>query len=162
MATNFLNYVKHGVAESSDLLATTAGHIENVLVEEANGIDNGSFVTLGADVWKAAAPTAGATVYLVLTPPSIYEDYTRKMQDESNFFNGKNEIARAYQLFKRDKFALSDECFAANAEPAVGKYLTITGFKAGVAASAPNSGLVAKIYDQATNGNWRIVVEDIL
>ena len=165
MATSFITYTKRGVAESSNLLATVAGHIENVLVEADNGIDNGSFISLGdfvsGDVWKAKAPAAGEDIYLVLSVPLIYEDYTSKMQEESNFFNGKGEVARAYQLFKRDKFALSAECFAANAEPAVGKYLTFSGFKAGVAASAPQSGPVMKIYDVATNGNFRVVVESL-
>lgn len=175
MATNMISYPVHGVAESSDIKATHCGHIVNLLVDEDNGIDNGSFVTfditdatngaaavgLGIDVLgKALAPAADEPVYLVLSMPMIYEDYTPKMLEEANFFNGKGEIARCYEIVKGDRFALSKECFTNPNDVEVGKYVGMggSGFKATVAASAGNGAFVGYIYDIAANGNYYVYV----
>lgn len=164
MATNILNYVKHGVAESSDLLASFGGsHLLNGIADV--NIDNGSFCTVGdfvegsGDAWKIEKPATTGELFLVLSSPLIYEDFTQQAQEESNFFNAANEPARLYQLKVRDKFALSKEAFADGAEPAVGKYLTFADYKAGVTDTKPESGHVLKIYDIATDGLYRVVVE---
>lgn len=171
MATSIYKFTpKHGVAESSDLKATLAGHIFNM--RAAEDIDNGSFAALGdfegttatsygADVWAAKKPAKADKVFLILSSPLIYEEGTAQCQDEANFYNARGDVMRAYELVPYDKFALSAEAFAANSEPGVGKYLVINGaYKAGVAASAPEGQtFVAKIYDIAGNGNFRIIVE---
>ena len=175
MATDMFKYTAHGVAESSNIKATECGHIVNLLVDEDNGIDNGSFVTfditdatngaaavgLGIDVLgKALKPATTDAVYLVLSMPMIYEDYTPKMREESNFFNGKGEIARCYELVKGDRFALSKECFTNPDDAAVGKYIGVDGsnFKSTVAASAGSGAFVGYIYDIAANGNYYVYV----
>jgi len=137
MATNFINFeTKHAVAGSSKLHATTAGHIYNIQIETTAGLDNGSVIGIGAyvepEVYKeAAAPTtfeavvddvaANGNYYvrvtkpegalLVLSVPSTYYDYTSQMKAESNFYNAKGEIARAYELYAGDIFELSKEGF---------------------------------------------------
>lgn len=169
MATGFTKYwaksEKHGVAEVSDMLATTAGHIENVRVAE--DIDNGSFVSLdtfeAGDVWKAKKPATAEAIYLIASSEDIHEDFSPKARAVENFYNEKGDVARAYQLFARDKFALSKEAFADGASPAVGKYLDFSkGYKAAIAAEAPAAGPVAKIYDVAPTGVFRVVVEKII
>lgn len=134
MATNFLNFTKHAVAGSSRLKATTAGHIYDIVADK--NYDNGTLITKGDYVenqtYKAGA---AATVFegkiidiaangnyyvevvtpgdalLILTSPLIYEDYTSQMTAESNFFNAKGDIMRAYELYKGDVFELSAEGF---------------------------------------------------
>lgn len=168
MATGFTKYwnkpEKHGVAEVSDMLATTAGHIENV--RAAEDIDNGSFVSIDAfeagDVWTMKKPVPAEGIYLVASVEDIYEDFSKMARAVENFYNAKGDVVRAYQLFARDKFTLSKEAFADGAEPAVGKYLDFTkGYKAALVAEAPAAGPVAKIYDVAPNGRFRVVVEKI-
>lgn len=136
MATNFINMsVKHAVAGSSKLKATTAGHIWNIVVQDAT-LDNGTIVTKGdyvkPETYKQAAGsttfrgkvlekaangnwyvevTAVAGDLLVIQVPVIYEDYTTAMQHESNFFNEKDDIVRAYELYVGDIFELSAEGF---------------------------------------------------
>ena len=132
---SMINYVKHAVAGSSKLKATTAGHIYSVRVGSKD-LDNGTVIGLGVyespEVYKeAAAPTtfeavvedvaANGNYYvrvtkpegalLVLTVPMNYENYTTKMAHESYFYNEAGEIARAYELYKNDVFELSAEGF---------------------------------------------------
>ena len=119
MASTFSNYVatKHGVAESTLLKATKVGHHYN-LVNESKDIDNGSVAVIGdrkkADVFEAKVPAKGDKIVLILTAPKIYEEYTTKMQEESNFYNGKGEVMRAYEIQDTDRFTLSTEAFASS------------------------------------------------
>lgn len=145
MATNFMNFVKHAVAGSSKLKATTAGHIYNILIEE--DIDNGTLVARGdyvkPEVYKAKASTgfkgvivdkaANGNFYvevvepgdalLLLQVPLIYEEYTTRMQHESNFFNANGDIVRAYELYVGDIFELSAEGFVGT--PVKGTEVTV-------------------------------------
>ena len=134
MATNFINFTKHAVAGSSKLKATVAGHIYNIVADK--NYDNGTLITKGdyvePETYKAgAAPTnfvgkivdvaANGNYYvevvtsgdalLILSDPLIYEDYTSQMQAESNFFNAKGDVMRAYELYAGDIFELSAEGF---------------------------------------------------
>lgn len=145
MATNFINFVKHAVAGSSKLKATTAGHIYNILIEE--DLDNGAIVAKGdyvsPEVYKAKDSTGFSGVILdkaangnwyvevkepgdallVLQVPLIYEEYTTAMQHESNFYNENGDIVRAYELYAGDVFELSAEGF--DGEPAKGSTVTV-------------------------------------
>lgn len=154
MATNFLNFVKHAVAGSSKLKATTSGHIYNIKIEA--DLDNGSIVAKGEyvepEVYKAKDSTGFAGVIvdqaangnwyvevtdpgdalLLLQVPMIYEEYTTRMQHESNFYNANGDIVRAYELYAGDIFELSAEGFTGT--PAKGKTLTVTSKKLQVGA----------------------------
>lgn len=168
MASTFSNYVatKHGVAESTLLKATKVGHHYN-LVNESKDIDNGSVAVIGdrkkADVFEAKVPAKGDKIVLILTAPKIYEEYTTKMQEESNFYNGKGEVMRAYEIQDTDRFTLSTEAFNSDAELAVGKYVFVDGtdFKltTGEKPSMTEYGFVGHIYEVAANGNYRIWVD---
>lgn len=148
MATSFLNFdKKYAVAGSSKLKATTAGHIFNILVAD-EVLENGTIIGKGdyvkPEVYNQAAAPAGfagkviemaangnyyvevtepADALLVLQVPMIYEEYTTRMQHESNFFNVKDDVVRAYELHKHDIFELSKEGF--NGEIAVGDAVSV-------------------------------------
>lgn len=166
MATKLLDYSNvFGVAESSDLTATIAGHLYHLQAME--DIENGSFSAIdpttfvSGDVFQTKVPAKADPVALILTSPLIYEDYTAIMQEERNFYNAKDSVVRAYQLQPTDRFALSKECFTTTLEPAVGKYIAMdgAGYKATVYEAAPeDTAFVGYIYDVATNGNYRIFV----
>lgn len=169
MAEKFISYTKHGVVETSSLCATHGGaHIYNV-IDTVNDIDNGSVIKLGDyvefDYFNAAVPAVTDAILLVATEPKIYSEFTKKMQEESNFYNGKGERFQADDIVRYDRFALSAECFDDGddyEEPAVGQYVGVTGTGYNLAAlgtSVPSGrGFVGYIYEKANNGNFRIIV----
>ena len=114
MAEKFINYERHGVVEVSALLATNYGaHINNFVADV--DIDNGSVVKMGAfvetDYYKAEVPAVGDEVFLIATEPKIYSEYTKKMQEESNFFNGKGTGKWGKPLGYREGLALEPQFF---------------------------------------------------
>ena len=64
---------------------------------------------------------------LVLSVPLIYEEYTTRMQEESNFYNAKGDLLRVYQLYVGDVFTLSAEGF--DGTPEVGKTVSVVSKK---------------------------------
>lgn len=153
MATKFMNFVKHAVAGSSKLKATICGHIYNI--QAAADIDNGCIVGKGEYIApeyyaETAAGTFSGTIIdkaangnfyveitsaenalLVLTVPLIYEQYTTRMQEESNFYNAKGDLMRCYELVPGDIFELSAEGFTGT--PAKGATVSVTDKKVTVA-----------------------------
>lgn len=153
MATSFINFdTKHAVAESTKLKATQIGNIWNIKAK-AN-IDNGTIVKKGKylspEVYEEDTATAftgkiiekaanggfrvevtaiGAGEGLVLSVPLIYEEYTTKMQEESNFFNAKDDIMRVYELYVGDVFTISAEGFTTDKTPAVGDNVSVSSKK---------------------------------
>lgn len=165
MAEKFISYTKHGVVEVSSLAATHGGaHIMNAVATV--DVDNGSVAKLGdfveSDYYKAEIPAVTDAVLLVATEPKIYSEYTKKMQEESNFYNGKGEIMQLDDMIRFDRFALSAEAFDDAAEPAVGQYVGVTGngYKlTTLGTDAPaDRGFIGYINEIATNGNYRILV----
>lgn len=166
MAEKFISYTKHGVVETSTLVCTHGGaHIYNGVAEV--DVDNGSVAKLGSyvefDYFKAEKPAVVDAVMLVATEPKIYAEYTKKCQEESNFFNGKGEIMQLDDLVRYDRFALSAEAFDNTASPAIGQYVGVTGtgYKLTTLGTdePTNRGFVGYIYDIASNGNYRIFVK---
>lgn len=166
MATKLIDYSNvFGVAESSDLTSTIAGHLYHLKATE--DLENGSFSAIdpttfvSGDVFTTKVPAKADPVALILTSIVIYEDYTPKMQEEQNFYNAKDDIVRAYQLQVTDRFALSKECFTNPTDAAKGKYIAMDGthFKATVYDQKPiDTAFVGYIYDVASNGRFRIFV----
>lgn len=163
MATRLINYEMHGVCETSDVTSVQVGHLYSL--QAPSEIDNGSVCALGdyvkGEVWKAAIPKKTDKVILINTSVVIYEEYTKKCQEEARFFNAQGDIMRGYELKDTDKFALSAEAFADSADPAVGKFVLVdgVGFKLTTADEAPtDTAFYGEIYDIATNGNYRIIV----
>ena len=151
MATSFINFDnKHAVAESTNLKATIVGNIWNI--KATNDIDNGCIVKRGDYVAPEYYAEAAATEFtgkiiekaangnfrvevtavgelegLVLSVPLIYEEYTTRMQEESNFYNAKGDLLRVYQLYVGDVFTLSAEGF--DGKPEVGKTVSVVSKK---------------------------------
>ena len=156
MATSFINFdTKHAVAESTKLKATQIGNIWNIEAKE--DIDNGRIVKKGKylrpEVYQEDTATtfAGKIIEkaangayrvevtaigdgegLVLSVPLIYEEYTTKMQEESNFFNAKGDILRVYELYVGDVFTLSADGF--DGVPEVNKTVSVSDKKVKVGA----------------------------
>ena len=155
MATSFIDFsTKHAVAESTKLKATIVGNIWNI--KATNDIDNGCIVKRGDYVAPEYYAEAAATEFtgkiiekaangkfrvevtavgelegLVLSVPLIYEEYTTRMQEESNFYNAKGDLLRVYQLYVGDVFTLSAEGF--DGTPEVGKTVSVVSKKVKVA-----------------------------
>ena len=155
MATSFINFDnKHTVAESTNLKATIVGNIWNI--KATDDIDNGCIVKRGDYVAPEYYAEAEATEFagkiiekaangnfrvevtavgelegLVLSVPLIYEEYTTRMQEESNFYNAKDDLLRVYQLYVGDVFTLSAEGF--DGTPEVGKTVSVSAKKLVVA-----------------------------
>ena len=151
MATSFINFDnKHAVAESTNLKATIVGNIWNI--KATDNIDNGCIVKRGdyvaPEYYAEAASTeftgkiiekaangnfrvevtaVGELEGLVLSVPLIYEEYTTRMQEESNFYNAKGDLLRVYQLYVGDVFTLSAEGF--DGTPEVGKTVSVVSKK---------------------------------
>ena len=141
MATSFIDFsTKHAVAESTKLKATQIGNIWNIEAKDA--IDNGTIVKKGAYLRPEVYAEDTATTFagkiiekaanggfrvevtaigegegLVLSVPLIYEEYTTKMQEESNFYNAKGDILRVYELYVGDVFTVSAEAFITDKTP---------------------------------------------
>lgn len=166
MAEKFITYTRHGVVETSSLLLTHGGrHAMNVVADV--DVDNGGVCKLGDyvefDYFKAEIPAVEDAVLLIATEPKIYSEYTKKMQEESNFYNGAGEIMQADDMDRFDRFALSKEAFDEAAEPAIGQHVGVTGtgYKLTTLGEAvpAGRGFIGYIYDVATNGNYRILVK---
>ena len=151
MATSFINFdTKHAVAESTKLKATQIGNIWNIEAKE--DIDNGRIVKKGKylrpevyqedtattfagkiiekaanGAYRVEVTAIGEGEGLVLSVPLIYEEYTTKMQEESNFFNAKGDILRVYELYVGDVFTLSADGF--DGVPEVNKTVSVSDKK---------------------------------
>lgn len=138
---------KHYVSFPSKLLAQNGGkHILNVTLTKDH--DNGTLVGLGEfedlDRYKEAEATgfsgkiqkkaANGNWYVEVVDPGesyyvymqafIAEDWTNKWKKESNFYNGKDEVVRAYELAKHDVFEISEDAFTTT--PQEGQTVTYT------------------------------------
>lgn len=158
MANVFDNIVgaKHVVAESSMLKATGAGHILSMKCQK--DLDNGSIVTRGewieSQIFKTADYSDGKKPYLVLTPPFGYNSDRRSYQDECYFYNAAGEVARCYELYVDDIFTVSSNAITAlAAEPVVGNYVSVENGLYKEAASAGETGFVAKIVEKVNYTN---------
>ena len=156
MATSFIDFsTKHAVAESTKLKATQIGNIWNIEAKDA--IDNGRIVKKGKylrpevyqedtattfagkiiekaanGAYRVEVTAIGEGEGLVLSVPLIYEEYTTKMQEESNFFNAKGDILRVYELYVGDVFTLSADGF--DGVPEVDKTVSVSNKKVKVGA----------------------------
>lgn len=139
----------HVVAESSRLKATIAGHIYDLKM--AKDTDNGTIVSVGehveGQVFAAKDYVAGEKPYLILTSPLAYNG-KKAWSDEKYFYNAKDEIARAYELYVDDIYTISADAF--DGEPAVGKYVDA---KYTVAAEAGSTGFVGLITEEVNYTN---------
>ena len=128
---------KYGYAESSALRTTNWGGHNLNAIDEANILENGMLVKLGADVdvenRLAETPAETDEVYLVLDVILPYDESTTVGQAE--YFHYPHEVGeptRVYELFKNDRFAIADYMvtapLAGEGKPCVvGNYLVTDG-----------------------------------
>lgn len=138
---------KHVVAESTALQATRdARHIFNVQASAA--IDNGRLVNLDAmqyvnnEYWTMVTPTATQRVGLILSVPVGPDETPKKATYESNFYNGKDEIMRVYDLMPGDRFTVSANGIDGGNAVQKGAYVVADGNNLSAQAAAP-AGTVA-------------------
>lgn len=122
---------KHVVAESTNLTATNYGrHIFNVKASE--DIDNGKLVNIDAMKYKEneyytmVEPTTTSRVGLILSVPVGPDERPLAATYEYNFYNGKDEIMRVYELAAGDRFTISANGLTGTI--AVGKLVEADGY----------------------------------
>lgn len=122
---------KHIVAESTNLTATNYGrHIFSVKASE--DIDNGKLVDIDKmkyeknEYYTMVEPTATSRVGLILSVAIGADESPKKATYEYNFYNGKDEIMRVYELAAGDRFSISANGFTGT--PAVGKLVEADGY----------------------------------
>lgn len=135
MINAFLRAVdKHVVAESTNLGGTKyAKHIVNVKASE--DIDNGKLVNLTDakyeknEYFTMVEPTAACRVGLILSVAIGPDEAPRAATLESNFYNGKGEIMRVYDLMEMDRFTVSANGITAIGDaPEVGNFVVADGY----------------------------------
>lgn len=174
MASNFEKYLydKHGVFHATLMHATDIPSAFYTMVNEDAEMENGSVSVLKPenyvedDVFKVEAPKITDKVVILANDVKIYEEYTKRMQEESQYFIGQRERIRAFETFETDRFSLSKEAFKEEADVEVGKYVVVdgTGFKLTTVAEDPNKtavthGFVGYIYKQWPNGEYAVFVK---
>lgn len=152
MASNFSSFYTsaedHAVITATQFLATEGGKHMFSVIPTAD-YDNGCVFKLGdweADDYYALSDDAPTFEGVILQEESnggwliqvtdvdddtvllyqselIYENYTTKMQEASQYYNAADEVTRAYGLAKYDKFAITDEGF--EGDPEVGATVTV-------------------------------------
>lgn len=146
---NIKNVPEHVVAESSRLKATTAGHIYDLKM--IADTDNGTIVAVGAHIegqlFNAKEYAEGDKPYFILTPPIAYNG-KKIWSDEKYFYNAKDEVARAYELYVDDIYTVSANAFTGT--PVVGKYVDATHT---VADEAGSTGFVGQIIEEVNYTN---------
>ena len=164
MANVFDSYagVVHGTAGATNMLATNSGaHIYSLKAHK--NLDNGSIVAVGTfvgnQVFNSKDYVAGEHPVLVLTPPIGYNSDRRIYQDECYFYNAKNEVARAYELYDGDIFTVSEDMFAG--DPAVGKFIDGTYTVADVAGDAGFVGEIVEKVNYTNSVSYRVYVRSI-
>ena len=161
MINAFLQAVnKHVVAESTNLQATyDAKHIFNV--RAAANIDNGKLVNLDDMAWvdneyfTMVEPTATSRVGLILSVPIGPDERPKAATYEYNFYNGKDEIMRVYDLLIGDKFTVSANGITPISGTALakGQYIVADGYDLKAQAAKPaNVGFYGEIVDVINRG----------
>lgn len=141
---------KHPICYVSDIVASTYGnHIKSVTCTEDR--DQGTLYALKKQIdldlyedgdiptdfelevvlqanngnWYVRANKAtGVNVWLGYNETLIAEEYNNEFKDLANFFTGKGEELRVYQLQDFDTFEVSADAFTVPADAAVGKKIT--------------------------------------
>lgn len=151
---------KHVVAESTALQATRdARHIFNV--KASADIDNGRLVNLDDmkyvenEYWTMVTPTAGKRVGLIISVAVGPDESPKKATYESNFYNGKDEIMRVYDLMSGDRFTISENGIDGGNAVKVGAYIVADGnnLKAQAAAPADSVAFVGEIIEKIVRTN---------
>ena len=130
--------VKHAVFVSSDIRATRAGHMLNLVHTE--DCDNGTIWAKGEpskdknsrEVYKATAANTTDKVYVIGSVPLLPRARNKVEAAETNFYNEAGSIMRAYALEPDDRFEVSVSLVkAADSEVKVGQFVIADAATAG-------------------------------
>lgn len=161
---------KFGYAESSNLKATKAGHIFDV-IQDGVALENGMLKKLGEldevlEVRKVADAAAGDKVVLILSA-LVGDDGSSTVNLQEWFYRKEDgEVARAYELEAEDRFAVADYMIDALSDSVVvGNTValdTTTKFYKEIAASsdaetAKTNGFMARIEGVENKGALNLV-----
>lgn len=151
----------YGYVESSDIKATVAGHMYSGVYAD-DILENGMLVKLGDitdanEIHAIALAEDGDKVVLVSNEALIYDQSTRKGQEEWFYKIEKGEVTRLYEIVEHDRFSVLDYMIdPAGTAVAVGNYVVLdedTGMYKEIAkgtAEAPadlsDYGFVGKIF----------------
>lgn len=167
---------KHGIVRTTNLKATYAGHLFDV-IHASQDLDNGMNVKIGDHVTAdgrecvdATFPAVGDKIALVADVVKFYDTSTTAKQAEYNYYIPQGQPARAYEVEQYDKFGVSDYMFTTKvgAAVAVGNYVTVDGngkWKEIVSTSAPDAaatGFIGKVYGFDTGDNEKIVLVETI
>lgn len=160
MINAFLQTInKHIVAESTNIQGTyDAKHIYHV--QASADIDNGRIVNLDDCAWVAneyftmVQPTATSRVGLILSVPIGPDESPKAATYEHNFYNGRNEIMRVYDLLEGDKFTISENGIDGGAAVQKGAYIVADGYNLKAQAAKPtNVAFFGEIVEKITRTN---------
>jgi len=129
-------------------------------------IDNGKVVNLDDMVWvdneyfTMVQPTSTSRVGLILSVPIGPDERPKAATYEHNFYNGKDEIMRVYDLLIGDKFTVSENGITpigTSTPLAKGQYIVADGYdlKAQAAKPAASVGFYGEIVDVITRTNGK-------
>lgn len=155
---------KHGLFESSRLIATDIGRIYDVLVVDENkegiDVDNGVAVKVGDftgnGLQERTATIAAITdrIAVIGTPANVKDAFTKAQEQATNFYNKADVDAKAYAVYAEheDIFAVAAYQFTEASASAIAKdaYVVVDGKGMWVAqAAAPSEtayGFIGKIH----------------
>lgn len=161
---------KFGYAESSNIKATKAGHIFDV-IQEGAALENGMLKKLGEldEILEVRNVTNAANkdkVVLILSALVGYDNSTTANAQEWYYRKEEGEVARAYEVVEEDRFAIADYMVTALGEtPAVGNTVVLNpadGFYKEIAATADATtagsyGFMARIEGVEVKGELTLV-----
>lgn len=169
---------KHVVAESTNIQATyDAKHIFNV--RAGADIDDGKVVNLDDMAWvdneyfTMVQPTSTSRVGLILSVPLGADERPKAATYEYNFYNGRNEIMRVYDLMAGDRFTVSEEGItkitsgsgdsATTTELAKGQYIVADGYDLKAQAAKPAAsvafyGEIVDVINRTSGKFYKILV----
>lgn len=123
------------MAETSNLKATTAGHIYDLIdtahdVQQGMNVKVGDYTGDGTELRKSTFPAVGDKIAFACDVPLIYKDDRQADQAAYNYINAKGGAFRAYEVVDDDRFAVTLNGFSetvATGAVTVGNYVTVDG-----------------------------------
>lgn len=99
-------------------------------------------------------PTATSRVGLILSVPIGPDESPKAATYEHNFYNGRNEIMRVYDLLEGDKFTISENGIDGGAAVQKGAYIVADGYNLKAQAAKPtNVAFFGEIVEKITRTN---------
>lgn len=161
---------KYGYCETSDVKATIAGHVYSVKDDE-NILENGMIVKLG-DIVDAdeihSVSTPATTDEVVLICSVLVDPTAQTTADKAEYYayTDKGEVARAYEIGKRDRFTVADYMITvldSKSGLQVGNYIVSDGNRKYTEVASPDGyAFAAKIFAIESKSQLTIVRVEVV